>query len=247
MKIRSLSKLALFFTVAAALTFTSVSAHPRSCHHRIIRAVERTIEYQSSVYGVKGSFHDVYSLLNQEYAYLGATSNPNPVTNGLVSGLLIATHDHANEAITRFGNDLRDLGFTNNQVELLETEFTAYFIAASNYARIMNLYNVFGELPSQEGLDPAIGALTGTQDQAAAALLTAATAFGTTLAELTFRPYIGGQLTSTATLLTEAAQAYRGVLADSNVFGANPGVPATETSAAVRIFNIIHELVAAGV
>lgn len=246
MKIRSFSKFATFFTVAAALTFTSLSAHPRSCHRRIIKAVESTIEFQAAVGGAKGSFHDIFALLSQDYAYLGATPNPDPVTNAAVTGLLLTIHEKGDEAIVRFGDNLRDLGFSNSEVQLLETEFRAFFATAMNYARVMNLFNVFGAIPDQTGLDPALNPVTGNQETAAAALIASATAFGATLGALTDRPEIASQLASVGVLLTEAAQAFRGVLNQDNTFGATPALPATETSAAIRIFDILHEFVAAG-
>lgn len=246
MKIRSLSKLAVFFTVTAALTFTSISAHPRSCHRRILRAVERTSEFKDNVETVAIAFHNIYALLNQDYAYLGATPNPNPITNGAVTGLLVTSQNQANEAITRFKDSLIQLRVSADQANLLETQFQAYYKTAINYARVVNVYNVFGSIPDQTGLDPALDVLVGNQDTAAAALLAAATLFGQTIDHLFSRADVANSLIETATLLTEAAQAFRGVLDDSNVYGATPAFPATETTAAMKIFDIIHGIVSQG-
>lgn len=243
MKIRSFNKFAVFFTVAAALTFTSVSAHPRSCHHRILRAIERTGDFKDNVETVDIAFHNVYALLNQDYAYLGATPNPNPVTNGAVTGLLLTSNIQAFSAADRLKEALLELGVSVSHASLIASQFKDYYTAAINYGRIVNLYNVFGAIPDQTDLDPELEALVGNQDTAAAALLAAAKLLGNTIDDVFSRADVTGKLTETATLLTEAAQAFRGVLDDSNVYGASPALPITETTAAVKIFDIIHGMV----
>jgi len=162
-----------------------------------------------------------FASLNNIFTYLGASSNPNPTTNPAVAGIIAADVARSAAAGVDALAVLAKLGVPPAVLDIISTQSTAFFDAALTYAIDVNLANT--------------GQPSGDQFADAIVVLNTANALGTTLFALTGDPQFVGLLTTIGNLLTQSAQAYRGVLEDANAFGAAPSDPASETAAAVEI------------
>lgn len=235
MKMRLLKTLAFGFTMAIMASSTGVFADhssssfdesseqfngDRHCFNRrkIVRLNER----------IRRDLAIEFASLNNIYTFLGASPNPNPLTNPAVAGLIAVNTSQIVAAEADFINALRELGVPENALTVISAQSAAFFTAALAYAVNVNLANT--------------GQPSGDQIADAVALQTAAQSLGISFLALTHNPQFTEILTTIANLSTQAVQAYRGVLNDANTFGATPGDPASETNAAVVINGLILEL-----
>lgn len=172
----------------------------------------------------------IFASLNNIYTFLGASSNPNPLTNPAVAGIIIANDEKIAVVAFDFLKVLKQLGVPQDAIRIIRDQMRAFLITAERYAIDVNLANT--------------GQPSGDQIADAINFLNAAAALGQSFLALTHDPQFTGILTEIANLTTQDVQAYRGVLADDNAFDAIPSDPTSEAIAAVVINVIIQQLAA---
>lgn len=172
----------------------------------------------------------IFASLNNIYTYLGATPNPDPLSNPAVAGLIEANTAQILEAKDLILAAFVRLGVRQDILTVINDQMLAFVLGAERYAIDVNIYNSTANKPPFE-----------VQVQDAIFLNNVASALGQTFASLTNDSQYVEIWTTISNLTTQNVQAYRGVLEDSNKFGAAPSDPASETIAAVIINGQIHK------
>lgn len=208
-------------TFCLALTFVASSTNVNAGTKISARDFDKIVNLQTDL-GL------IMLAIQGDITFMGAVDDPNPTTNEAVAGLLAANEVLVDASIVRFVANLTKLGVPNAVAATISTKLASFYDAAVGYSLAVNLANT-----GQVGPD---------QDTAATIFLQSAVELGQTLAILAQDPLPLTTFTTVANLLTQETQAWRLVLDDANVFGADPADPSTETAAAVKIFSAIAEL-----
>lgn len=235
MKVRSFNFIASLATVGILLGATGLQAHQKhfssSCELRNGKYCFSHHVVEDKKDQVTSDLHAIFSSLNTVFAVEGTTDNPDPTTNEQLAGTIASETVKMNLNINQYLQTLRSLGVRSAKRQLIDTANSEWVNAALAYALSVNLGNTGDASQTQE-----------VQDTLAAAFIAAGTAWGTLLAHEAKDSKILKDVQTLTINLTELVQAYRGVLNDSNKWGASPADPESEAAAATAINTVNHAL-----
>lgn len=242
MKIHSTKTIMSLLSVAALTISTSAFAHHHkssSSHHKHSKShhsshEEHLCQSKSTVNDLTENadegLHSFFGAGQNVLTSWGAAVNPDPETNTFLEGVIVSNTSVAETGTALVVNSLRSLGVREHYLTRIHNEFDAYFAALLAYAECVNEENVSVVVPPT-------AILISCQEQTYEALVSAATALGHSLAEISEYPGFVGMLQNQAVLQATAVQAARGVLV-SDI--ANPSDPTSEAVALTALGVEVH-------